>query len=951
MFRGQRSGQRRGAWPSVPTALTDTPQRPRTQSKSFRPESTQFFSVALLDLAREVPAWVKGAQKLLVDKKYPEARAACEAGLKKDPRQMEGLLYLSEALWEQQQASGAIGALKEAIAANPRDSRPYALMGRYLLLKGLREQAVKFLEQAVTLNPEDAQSRKQLDRTRNIIRRGAKKVDAAPGALAGEAVARATRMIQLPAGGLPEQGADPTATAELPTVDPDAGLGVDAIPPELQKALAGLLTGNLFEVEGVSASAGHSRVGAFFRGVAGVLTLVVAVVLGLGAGLYVRKRVTEARGGTPLERAMSLLREDTPAATLEAAQVLERMGSGSPEFVAAQPLMAMAYAVLAVDLGGGTEALESAERTLNQLDEPDAPSRRTPAALMARQLLSTAPPTGGARERPPDDALAADLDVALKAHANDPLLHVVLARRAQDSHNDAAALDAWRRAYLLDTAFPLATLGLARMHARLDDRTEALRLLDGLLQLRPSHTGALLAAVLLAAADDKRLAAYEARARKVLEDKFTPPDEAARLAQALALVKTAARDESAAALWERAGTMTVQLPTGVTELARMHLVMGEPDKALELLRKVMEKNGSDLGALREVVRAEALAAMGPDALRELRTAFKGKSDWPYVRLPLGLIVADPGAPIPWHTHPDAARFPEATLAASMEGMTDMSPRMMVERLRAASVVAQAQTMLLNGRAREARKLLKESLGPFKNEPEVFIMAARTELVLGDSDAAEKLAREGLDMSPQDPRGRMVMARALLAQKDSTGAIKELDGILDNGFDSAAVHALRARALLDRGQDAEAAKELKAALLVDPTDPDATAVNALLAFNAGKVDDALAQLSGWARKDLDGMAAAARTDAAAGPLLALALHEVNRDVGLATMKDLASTRDKDPTVKFAEGLMRARRNEKADAVTALEAFLELADRDDRRRAAAQAALESLGAGGKKKGKRR
>ncbi|MBL91821.1 MAG: hypothetical protein CMH56_08440 [Myxococcales bacterium] len=72
----------------------------------------------------------------------------------------EFLLLKAEIHWELVQPQEAIGALKLAIQKNPRHAGAYALLGKYLLNKGLPEQALNFLDRAITLDPGLAEAKR-----------------------------------------------------------------------------------------------------------------------------------------------------------------------------------------------------------------------------------------------------------------------------------------------------------------------------------------------------------------------------------------------------------------------------------------------------------------------------------------------------------------------------------------------------------------------------------------------------------------------------------------------------------------------------------------------------------------------------------------------------------------------------------------------------------------------
>ena len=82
---------------------------------------------------------------------------ASDAGSEQDP---EFLLLKAEIHWDLVQPQDAIGALKLAIQKNPRHAGAYALLGKYLLNKGLPEQALNFLDRAIALDPNLAEAKR-----------------------------------------------------------------------------------------------------------------------------------------------------------------------------------------------------------------------------------------------------------------------------------------------------------------------------------------------------------------------------------------------------------------------------------------------------------------------------------------------------------------------------------------------------------------------------------------------------------------------------------------------------------------------------------------------------------------------------------------------------------------------------------------------------------------------
>ncbi|MBI5496021.1 MAG: tetratricopeptide repeat protein [Deltaproteobacteria bacterium] len=792
---------------------------PRSGSAARRTEHTQFFSMAMLELAREAPAWVKSARAHLQQGRFAQAQQELEAGLASSPGHVEGLLFLAEAHWEQVHAPSALDCLKQAIQAAPRDARAYALLGRYLLLKGLREQAVKFLEHAVTLDPNDHHSRKALERTRNLIQKGYRRVERTRlGAPPGDAP-QETRLFVRPVPDPqtappppPAAGAgpsDPTAEQAAPAAAvPEPGISEG----EVERALAALITGNLFPVDLDHPAVDGARRRPAWQLLAAVLLLALAAAAGAPAGLLLRKHVASARAGGAMERAYALLREDTPAAWTGAAELLDRISASSPEYEAAQPLLAMAQATRAQDLGGGRPLREEAERALSASGEAGSPARRSPAALWARHLVVRG---GGEADR----ALAGDLRRALQDKPADAWLWAVQGRVAEDAGDDAAALDAYRAAVHRDPDFPLARMGLARGHVRLGDLAEARRQLDQVLALHPGHAGAHLVLTLLAAGDPAGATVLE-RTRRLVDDPATRPPDAALLAAGLALAELArGQGHAAPALWARAAGASAALPFAVWQVARVRLALGEVDAAREMLAQLAENNDSDVNLHKDLARASAAAALGPPLVERARAAAPGRErgGWPTLVLPLGTVHVRPGAPFPFETVLDARFFPEAELQQATAMARDLSPRVAVARVKTAAAVARARALLASGQAAAARELLLEQRESARSDTEVLVTLAQACWRAGDRAAAEQHAREALEVNPQEPGARLLRVSLLLEGEDVARALRELDLFDQSGVESAQAHALRARALAARGRTADAQKALARALALDPGD--------------------------------------------------------------------------------------------------------------------------------------
>ncbi|MEW5852042.1 MAG: tetratricopeptide repeat protein [Myxococcota bacterium] len=903
-----------------PTKATAAPP------KTFNPAQTQFFSIAMLELAEGVPPWVQQAQEKLKNKAWAEAQKIAEDGLKQNPNNLEGLLYLAEAHWEQVNAKEAVDNLKKAIQVAPKDSRPYALLGRYLLLKGLREQAVKFLEQAVALNPDDAESRKQLDRTRNLIKRGYKKVEAAPGAVVSqEAKKEATRMVSL------EQvkaGALDAPAAGAATAEPALGQ------VDLDKALQSLLSAGVLPLDVNQAKQGQTSSGAGLRIASTIVVFSFAVLAGVPAGFLVHKKLSASKTGTPLQRAYALLREDAPSSYVQAADILDKVNSGSPEFEAAQPLMALALAVRAADLGGGDYFRESAERALNAVGEEGSPGLRTAAALLARHLVAS---HGGKK----DAALEEDLKKALEEHPEDAWLDVVVGRMAEDKGDDAAAAEAYRKAHRKDPTLPLALHSLARAHARLGDEKEARALAERLVKLSPNHGPGVILGLFTSHADDTARATFEKAAQSLLDSKATHPDMAARVAMGLALsAYLRGQEDKAGPFLERAASMTDEVPQALAEVARVRLAMGDVDKALSLFQKAAEKEEAEVAFHKDVVRASAAAARGQEWVREVKAQFKAKSEFPVLRLPFGNVVVRPGAITPWETLLHARYFPEGEIAAALD-VPDLSPRAAMLRLRAVGAVVRADALVMQGKAREAKDELQKALEEAKKDAALMLALARAEAAAGDRTDALKHIKDAMDLNPQDPAAHLLQARVMLDDGDVAGAMKALQALDNAGFESPRASALKARALAQKGQSAAAEKELKKAAELDPTDPDVAVGAGAAAVASGDWESALRSYTGLARATPEKLPEMAKADPKAAGVIGKALYDAGqKEQGLKVLKQAAKANE-EPGAHLYFGLALQAEKDKKGAVEALKQFLENSDERDERRIQAAEALQAMG----------
>jgi tetratricopeptide (TPR) repeat protein len=104
-------------------------------------------------LPDNVDAQLRAGALLLVDHKFPEAKARALAALAKDPKNASALVLLGDSLAGLKDLDGAIQQVQQAIDQNPQLTLSYANLGALYVAKGDREAAEATFKRAVEVAP------------------------------------------------------------------------------------------------------------------------------------------------------------------------------------------------------------------------------------------------------------------------------------------------------------------------------------------------------------------------------------------------------------------------------------------------------------------------------------------------------------------------------------------------------------------------------------------------------------------------------------------------------------------------------------------------------------------------------------------------------------------------------------------------------------------------------
>ena len=107
----------------------------------------------------DVRVQLAAGQRLLLSKQYPEAKARADAILRKDPKDVTGLILMGNALAGLKDFEGAIAQLEQAISTDPTGTLWYANLGLLEMAKGDTAAAENVFKRAVQVQPKSAPAR------------------------------------------------------------------------------------------------------------------------------------------------------------------------------------------------------------------------------------------------------------------------------------------------------------------------------------------------------------------------------------------------------------------------------------------------------------------------------------------------------------------------------------------------------------------------------------------------------------------------------------------------------------------------------------------------------------------------------------------------------------------------------------------------------------------------
>jgi tetratricopeptide (TPR) repeat protein len=779
-------------------------------------------------LAAEGPSYVAEAMGLLEKRDYQAARSRLEAGLATGGRSVEALLGLAEAFWDDPDTKSrdpkrSIDHLKEAIQLAPKDARPYALLGRYLLSKGLRDQALNFLDRAIQLDPKDGASRRLRDRA-SLQKKKAYTVvynpnDAdekkpAPGApqksLAQQHKREATRFLQLD----PKRAAEELEKAE------------HGEQKSLDRALAALLGAALLkaDVTILEGGAGRRSGGSIVRT---AIAFFFVVAAGLGTGALLQRVAPTAPGEGGL---LALVRADSASSlqrAIESAASVE-----TPDDIA---LAALAHALLLVDHGADEGHLQTADDQLAMLDSA---GKRLPTALLARALVATRPLAE--TDNTLDDHLKEAADSPRRAGS--PWLLMARAERARTKGNGTLASELLARAALGADAPPRALYELARGYAARGELGVAEDLFNRLLERHPRHPRGHASAVLLAAMelsrgqreDDKpRIASSRAvkRALKALDEGPLEPDDAAPVALAIAALASATGETVLVGqMLQRTQERGVgsRYPGLLAHTAQLILLdVGDFSKAESALSDALSTFPGEIDLLVERTRTRVAKGLSGDRIRRLRTNAKRALNDDELDLPLGHFeISFAQRYLPLVARFDARYFPEEAIRSALDvkGITSQAAE---RRLAVVANLKLAEIALAQGDLGDAADRVKLAKKDAPSDPEVHLTEALVQARQGNAVRARDAIEEALRIAPDDPRILLAAGRLQLEAGDSAAARRSLGRVEGTGFISPAALSLSARLAAKDGRVDAARDLLRRARELAPTDPTVLVATLLL----------------------------------------------------------------------------------------------------------------------------
>lgn len=856
---------------------------------------TQVISRKLLESDR-APPFVLEAQQLIDNGDYQGARAKLEEGIAQPGmRAVAPLLTLAEAYWDDPDTKNrdpkkSIDYLKEAIQLAPKDARPYALLGRYLLSKGLRDQALNFLDRAIELDPSDGAVRRLRDRATlqkkkaytvvanaaDFLGKGAGKAGApAPKSAAAEHRKEATRLLAID----PKKAAEELAKAE------------HGVQNEVDQALAALLGASLVSADMsiLESETGASRGGSIVRTILAFFVVMVMGVL-VGAALFRYAPRPELSQEGPAV----LVAQDTPTALTEATQLVA--DSEEPMDAA---WAALAHTLLAVEHGADEGHVQTAE---DLLSGAPGPVRRSPPAMLARVLLQR---TALADE---DDELPADLDAVAgdKEHKDDAWMLMARAAHAGDEGDADRALELLAQAGLADDAPPRALHQLARAYAAVDQPEMSTRLTERLWKAHPTHTPSIVTALaadaLKRSEDDEDVdedgkrepSALEKKVVELLDKTTLPAADVAPAAFMLGAVATTRGDaELAGTMLQRAqeNEVPAKYPGLLSRLTQLMLMdLGDYNKAETLLSDGLRTFPGEMQLLIDRTRARVGGGLDKRSVRKLRTDARRRLEDGAIVLPLGRFTFDFSQPyIPLKPSFDTRYFPEDKIQTALD-LPDITPAAAERRLGVVTNLQLAQLALGQGDEKQAEEHVRAARKEAPTDPEVHLAEALVRSREGDSIRARDAIEQALEIAPDDPRILLAAARMQLDTGDARAARASLKRLTEEGFVSPAAIALEARVALEEERFEDARTAIAAGQKLAPLDPALVATAIAVEHEEHQLEAGRALAADLRKESPEDARKLAERDIVAGAYLAWAAAEQGSvDEAIEQLRDIVAQR--------------------------------------------------------------
>lgn len=879
-------------------------------------QGTQVFSRKQIGLAG-LPDYVREAEGL-VEKAtaekdrgtrnalFEKALAVVKAGVGQNKRAIHDCLLMAECTWELVRPQESIESLKEAIQLAPKDARPYALLGRYLVYKGLRDQALNFLDRAIQLDPDDQATRKLRERAvlqkkkqYTVVVNTADVASLAPQKKDNQQLqkkAEATRLLNL--------GQIKEAAAELQ----EAGHGADNA---LDAALNALLGGSLTEadVSILLPEAPPTRAGGIVRAIIGfTFVIVVGLAFGLVGKHFMPKG--EASGGASVA---ALILSDRTSALLDAATKADE----ATEDPALTVHGAAAHALLYLEHAGEVSHRESA---IAALEASSDDAKKLPPALFARALLSTLP------EASEDASLDDDIAAAIKA-SPEPSTFLALAKgeRLRHAGETEGAVDEWRKAAFAAEPSMRALHLLARREAAAGHTGSARKLIERLWTTTPHHGPSLATAALIAGMGDAFVAtpSTEAEAKPTDGAKDEKNDDAKKDepkkddekkdASGAASVSVPGVDDALlqkiTEIVEGDAIAAVDAAAPAIVLALLALARGDAasrDKLLSIAigssssgpvttnpllldgvtmvrildfdakgaMSLLDKNSGlvDVTVLlqRNVTRATVLNGIA-DELRAIRlAATKTSIAAGAINLPAGRVVVDMGRTLlPVSPDYDTRYFPETAIQAVLE-QKDLSPSVAKRAFTTVAQIKLAQIALAKEDTAKAIDHLSRAESIAGSNPEFHLMSAIVAAADRNKAGARDAIEEALDIAPDEPKILVAAARIQLQGGDAVAALKALNKLKDEGYVSPTGLALTARALAKKNDLEGARKAIADARAITDDDVEVYVAEIHVEDSIGEAERALAAAAAAAQVSSTRARALVQSDTVAAPYLLHAL---------------------------------------------------------------------------------